>query len=269
MPGEAESAASNDSSPGVVIEGDSSASIVLAAPGEPRPELELTLHEGGDPVAVDLYRRFGLGEPLTVRVDEVGFSGNQSPRKAGQYQLSGDGIVSFDAGQSQATLTLGMADDAEREPDRQVALLLRDYYNADSALGTLNLRLLDDDQRAFEAGHATNTVSFATNQLVVPERDPAVQIDVLRLNPDQSTITVTYKVQDITAKDGEDYFSPGRQFVTFGPGQRTARLLIPLVQDSLPESDEAFSIELDVAELESNTFRRIAVIIRDDDSGLD
>jgi hypothetical protein len=242
---------------------------VLAAPGEPRPELELTLHEGGDPVAVDLYRRFGLGEPLTVRVDEVGFSGNQSPRKAGQYQLSGDGIVSFDAGQSQATLTLGMADDAEREPDRQVALLLRDYYNADSALGTLNLRLLDDDQRAFEAGHATNTVSFATNQLVVPERDPAVQIDVLRLNPDQSTITVTYKVQDITAKDGEDYFSPGRQFVTFGPGQRTARLLIPLVQDSLPESDEAFSIELDVAELESNTFRRIAVIIRDDDSGLD
>jgi hypothetical protein len=101
--------------------------------------------------------------------------------------------------------------------------------------------------------------------MAVSESDPAVQIDVLRLNPDQRTLTVRYRIEDDTAIDGEDYFSPGNRSVTFGPGQRTARLLIPLVQDAQPESDETFYIELDIAANDSDTIRRIAVIIRDDD----
>jgi serine/threonine protein kinase len=241
------------------------AGLVLAAPGEARPELDLTLNEGGEPVSVDVYRWFGLDEALTVRIDEVGFSGNRSPRDGGQYLLSGDSVVSFDPGQRRATLEIHMPDDQEREPDQQVSLLFRDYYNVGSELGMLNLSLLDDDQRAFEAGHEANTIAFGSSRMAVSESDPAVQIDVLRLNPDQRTLTVRYRIEDDTAIDGEDYFSPGNRSVTFGPGQRTARLLIPLVQDAQPESDETFYIELDIAANDSDTIRRIAVIIRDDD----
>lgn len=248
-----------------LAEAEGTAALVLAAPGELLTELDLTLTEDGDPRVIDLYRWFGLGDSLTVRLDEVGFSGNRSPRDTGQYTLSGRGVVTFDAGQRRATLEIRMPDDSAREPDQQVSLLLRDYYNAGAELGRLNVSLLDDDQRAFEANHPVNTISFATSQLSVAERDPALQVDVLRLNPDQRTLTVRYRVDGVTATDGEDFFSPTRQVVTFGPGQRNARLLIPLVQDSSPEADETLTLGLDVPDGGANTFRVITVTIRDDD----
>ena len=104
------------------------------------------------------------------------------------------------------------------------------------------------------------------------ERDPAVQIDVVRYNPDQTTLTVEYFLRDVTATEGEDYFVPGTNTVQFGPGQRSARILIPLVQDSNPETDEAFVLEmpdLQSTTANANIFRRIAVMIRDDDSYLE
>jgi hypothetical protein len=55
--------------------------------------------------------------------------------------------------------------------------------------------------------------------------------------------------------------------LVFQPRQRSARLLIPLVQDSVVESDETFALQL-ATELDSsqgNTSHRIEVIIRDDD----
>ncbi len=244
---------------------DAGNSLMFSAPGEERPELDVTLVEGNEPLVINLYRWFGLDSPLTVRIDEVGFSGNRSPGAEGRYRLSGDDVISFNPGQRAATLAVSISSNDEREPDRQVALLLRDYYNVDTELGQINLGLLDDDQRRFEANHAVNTVVFTNAQVSVSERDPAVQIDVTRLNPDQTTLNVVYTVEDITATEGEDYFAPGRKIVVFGPGQRVARLLIPLVQDAAPEEDEAFTIELDSESSSPGTFTRVAVIIRDDD----
>ncbi|MGB5721339.1 MAG: Calx-beta domain-containing protein, partial [Woeseiaceae bacterium] len=70
-----------------------------------------------------------------------------------------------------------------------------------------------------------------------------------------------------TATEGEDYFAPGDNSITFGPGQRSARILIPLVQDSLVEGDEAFVLELDTSAQISvdDVYQRIVVLIRDDE----
>ena len=100
------------------------------------------------------------------------------------------------------------------------------------------------DQRVFEAGLPVNTVAFAAGQASINESDPAVQIDIVRFNPDDSSIVIGFTVDDITASEGEDYFAPGNYSISFGPGQRSARILIPLVQDSLSEGDEAFVVEL-------------------------
>lgn len=243
-----------------------SASIVLAAPGEEPPMLALELFEDGDAISVELFRWFGLGEPLLVRVDEVGFSGSRSPGDDGQYALSGGGVVNFDAGQRTATLTIGAQPDTLREPDMQADLLLRDYYSASTVLARIDLRLLDDDQRAYEAELPDNTVAFAAARIFVRERDPAAQIDVVRYNPDQSSLSVSYSVVGDTATEGEDFFAPSRRFVTFGPGQRNARILVPLVQDNLVEGDESFALELNDTNPDSTTIRRITVMIRDDDT---
>lgn len=239
--------------------------LVLAAPGQTSPELELSLTEGAGELVVELQRSFGLSESLLVRIDEVGFSGSRSPGEAGLYRLSDDGVVSFDPGQREASFSITVGADDIRETDRQVSLLLRDYYNPESALGQVELRVLDDDQRSFETNFRQNAVAFLTGRVIVRERDPAAQIDVVRYNPTSEALTVGYNVRDLSATEGEDYFVPARREIVFGPGQRNARLLIPLVQDSVPENDENFMIELATRGAGEDIIRRVAVIIRDDD----
>ncbi len=258
-------AASDPGRPAPITSGKA-ASLVLVAPGGDVPEIALQLNEDGVALGVELYRLFDLAEPLLVRIDEVGFSGNRSPREEGVYTLSDDGVVSFEPGQRRATLTIRPDSNDRHEPDRQVSLLLRDYYSAESVLGRLELRLLDDDQRRYEAGMPANTVAFTDRRALVAERDPAVQLEVLRFNPDQTSMSVRYDVVDVSASEGQDYFVPSQRFVTFGPGQRNARLLIPLVQDNVPEGDESFIIELDADVSHGSMIGSVAVTIEDDDS---
>jgi hypothetical protein len=99
------------------------------------------------------------------------------------------------------------------------------------------------------------------------EADPAVQIDVIRFKPSNTAFETSYVVNDVSATAGEDYFPPGLKIIYFAPGQRSARILIPLVQDSDPEADEAFMVELvsDRPKTDPDIFQRITVMIRDDD----
>lgn len=246
--------------------------IPLALPGAVRTEVDLTLRENGEPAIIDLVREYNIAETLVVKIEEVGFTGNRSPWESGQYQISEHSMARFLPGQDRVRFTLSMMPDSIREPDRQVSLLVRDFDNAESEFALINLSLEDDDQRRFESGLAPNTVAFAVGRVLVRERDPAVQIDVVRFNPDQTALTVEYILREVTATEGEDYFAPGTNSIQFGPGQRSARILIPLVQDSRPESDETFVLEMLVPPPETakaNIFGRIAVIIRDDDSTLE
>jgi hypothetical protein len=232
--------------------------------GEP---VQVVLAEDGDPVHVDFIRDGDVSEALTLRLEEVGFSGNRSPWASGEYAYSNGGLLMFPRGQERARVTLTAASDPRREPDQQSTLRLRLADSAESQLAVVNVVLQDDDQRAYENRMPDNTIAFSSSQVSVSEADPAVQIDIIRFNPDNTSVVVEYSVEDISATEGEDYFAPGTYSISFGPGQRSARLLIPLVQDSVAEGDEAFVVKLAV-DLESrpaNISPNIAVMIRDDE----
>jgi len=241
---------------------------VPIAPGSFKVELRsVTLREDSRPVIVDFVRPGPLELPMTLRLEEVGFSGNRSPWSAGQFAISHDGIVEFPAGQERARITLSMTSDRLREADQQSTILVREADAAAIELATIEVVLEDDDQRKFEARLPANTIAFATSQVSVQERDPAVQIDIVRFNPDDTSLVVAFEVHDVTATSGEDYFPPGNNWISFGPGQRAARVLIPLVQDSAFEGDEAFVVDLSSADStpQRDVFYRVAIIIRDDD----
>ncbi len=227
----------------------------------------IVAREDGAPVIIDFVRGSGLETPMTLRLEEVGFSGNRSPWAAGQYSLSNSGVIHFSAGQARGRVTLHMESDTIREADQQSTLRLREAALATSELALVNVVLEDDDQRDFEARLPVNTVAFALAQVTIRERDPAVQIDIVRFNPDNSPINVEFSVIDVTATEGEDYFAPGGHSISFGPGQRSARLLVPLVQDVDFEGDESFIVELAIGEHTpaGGTNRRIVITISDDD----
>jgi hypothetical protein len=204
---------------------------------------------------------------MILRLDELGFSGDRSPWVSEQYTMSGHGIVEFPAGQERARVTLTMSSDALRESDQQSRLRVTEADGAAAALVILEINLEDDDRRNFEAGLPVNTVGFAVSQISVSERDPAAQIDIVRFNPDNQRFVVGFAVRGSTATVGEDYFAPSGHSVSFGPGQRSARLLVPLVQDSEAEGDEVFVVELSNGDSSADidVYHRIAVVIRDDD----
>jgi serine/threonine protein kinase len=242
------------------------AELSVAADGSDAESVTVTLREDGRPATVDLVRS-DVEFPLTLRLEEAGFSGNRSPWVSGQFQFSDNGFVEFPVGQNRARVTLSMMSDPLREADQQSTLRVRHTDLATSELAIINVVLEDDDQRTFEATLPANTVAFATSQVSVNEQDPAVQLDIIRFNPDNTPLVVGYALRDITATQGEDYFAPGGFTIEFGPGQRSTRLLIPLVQDSEYEDNEAFSVELSLADSATGIeiYHRVAVMIRDDD----
>ena len=227
----------------------------------------VVLREGGEAATIDVIRA-DVTSPLSLRLEEAGFSGNRSPWVSRQYSIVDGETLTFPAGQSHARITLLMNQDVSREADQQSTLRIREAGAATLELATLTIILEDDDQRAFEATMPANTVAFATTQMTVRERDPAVQIDILRFNPDNTPLVVNYRLRDVTATQGEDYFAPGNDTIEFAPGQRTARLLIPLVQDFAFEDNEAFRVELISGDPDADgeVYAYTAVIIRDDDS---
>ena len=241
--------------------------VGLAATGQFISEVELTLREDSDAATIDLVRMKNILESYSVQLEEVGLSGNRPPSESGEYQITNDGLIEFAAGQSRARTTISMLSDLRREPDRQVTIQIRETDNAGSELARIKLYLEDDDRRIFEAGLPRNTISFAVSEVSVREFEPAVQIDVLRFQADNTAIDVSYAVRDVTAEAGEDYFPPEVSVVKFGRGQRSARILIPLVQDVYPESDETFILELVnvAAPVHPDIHQRITVMIRDDD----
>jgi len=230
--------------------------------------LNIAIREDGPPTVIDFVRGSDLSVPLTLRLEEVGFSGNRSPWASGQFAISNSGLISLPAGQARGRITISMASDPFREADQQSTLRLRDADLASSELAVVNLTLQDDDQRNFEAQLPANTIAFALSQAVISEADPAMQIDLVRFNPSNERVEVGFVVSDITATEGRDYFAPGSYALSFGPGQRSARLLIPLVQDAEVEGDESFVVELSTASSSNliDVNHRLVVTIRDDET---
>lgn len=229
-------------------------------------EFDLVLREDAESAVVELVRDGDLREPLAVMVEEVGFSGNQSPLTSGRYRVS-DHVARFEPGQPRARFTISMSSDSVREADRQATLLIRNAANSSSRFAVLNLTLQDDDQRMFESGLAPDTVGFAQSSLFVNEQSPAVQIDVLRFNPGDSQLEIRYRIAGGSATEGEDFFIPGAPGLVFGPSQRAARLLIPIVQDAESEGEETFTLELvtDGTGPQTSVNRQVTVVIEDDD----
>jgi glucose/arabinose dehydrogenase len=110
------------------------------------------------------------------------------------------------------------------------------------------------------------------NNLVVSESDLFAQVLVRRTGNALTRETLEYVVTENSASIGEDFISPtldGRENTgqaVFEVGERTAYISIPIVNDNLVESTEAFSVGLQKASNGTLSFpRTVNVDIIDDD----
>lgn len=87
-------------------------------------------------------------------------------------------------------------------------------------------------------------VSLVVPRVAVREDHSAAAIDIVRRGDLTREITVSWWTMPDTAHPDEDYVSPGQQVVKLPAGVASRRVLVPLVNDGLRESAEAFQVHL-------------------------
>jgi hypothetical protein len=88
------------------------------------------------------------------------------------------------------------------------------------------------------------TLSLGVKKIAAREDHTLVAINVVRSGDTTRETAARWWTTPDTAHEGDDYARVGHQTVTVPAGATVGRLLIPLVNDGVRESDEVFTVHL-------------------------
>ena len=109
-------------------------------------------------------------------------------------------------------------------------------------------------------------LSLTSSDVTVSEAAGVAQVDVTLLGSSNQTITVDYQTANGSATAGSDYTS-GSGTLTFNPGDTVKSFNIPIINDTVLEGDETFTVAFSNAAGASLATSSITVTIEDNDSG--
>ena len=192
-----------------------------------------------------------LSGAVTSRVT-VDFATVAGTALAGIDFLPVQGKLTFDAGTA-VVVTVTTVDDDIDEPVETLGLSLSAPVNAELPVDSAISRIEDNDEPpALSIADASGVEGEAARFLVTLS------------DPSGFQVTVAYFTSDGTAVAGADYEAVGSS-LAFAPGETTATVSIPLVQDSLHEPDEHFTVSLSTpANATLDTATAEGLIIDDD-----
>jgi hypothetical protein len=156
------------------------------------------------------------------------------------YTLASPGTLTFGPGVAIKTISIPIAKDNVDEPAEIVLLALGNPTPVASiALGTpsvTTLTITDND--------TAGKVQFSAANYSVDEGGRSATITVTRSGGTSGGAMVDYAVVGGTATNDESdcYLAPGT--LTFGPGEMTKTITIPITHDNLPETNETVILAL-------------------------
>ena len=225
------------SASGAVLTDRVAAGVIAAsdAPAVLRPAVRLISEPVGEG---DLYAQtlVELSSPGSqpVAVNLATSSAWQGANPGTDYAGAPNRSIVLLPGQTVARIWTILLDDALAEPLE--AILVNATVASDPAQGTIESLIFVRDDDAERA-----TPSIIVHDLVVDERDGMARFSVALSQPSTGTITVDWATDSGSAQAGEDYFADqGR--LSFAPGQQVQAIQIPLLDDTLRENDEFFSL---------------------------
>ncbi|WP_242046789.1 Calx-beta domain-containing protein [Calothrix parietina] len=149
------------------------------------------------------------------------------------------GTITFAAGASTATLTVNPTADTTFEANETVALTLA--TGTGYTIGTTTAvtgTITNDDPSGI-------TINLSASQTIVEglisPQNAAYTVSLSQAS--SQTITVNYATANGTATAGSDYTSTTGT-LTFAPGQTSKAINIPILNDSISEADETFTLKL-------------------------
>ncbi|MEO1802392.1 MAG: Calx-beta domain-containing protein, partial [Cyanobacteria bacterium J06629_2] len=163
----------------------------------------------------------------TVKVDYATVDGTAIAEE--DYQAK-DKTLTFQPGETEKTVFVGVVLDETAEADEELFLVLSNPENATIA-----------DELA--VGTIEETRSLFVKDLEISEAATEAIFTVSLDQPSVQGTFVSYATEDGTAKAGADYTeTKGRLFIK--AGEASATVTVPLIDNNLTESDETFSLNL-------------------------
>jgi hypothetical protein len=197
----------------------------------------------------------------TTGVSSVTYSTSDGTAQAGADYTPASGRLVFQIGEKSKTFKVPILEDSLVEGPETVLLVLSNPSGA--ILGPVPsavLTIVDND--------LGGTLQFAAPALSVQETQAFASIVVSRIGGVASAVTVDYVTSDGTAQAGQDY-GETTGTLTFGVGDRTKTILVPLLSDRLVEGNETFVVTLSnpTGGATLGTPTQTVVTVADDDNG--
>ena len=172
------------------------------------------------------------------------------------------GRLTFLSGDTMQTLTVPVVDDDEEEANETFTVRLSDVRNATLLDGEGRGTITDND-----GVPPSDLPTLSIDDVTVTE-DVGSAVFSVRLNGESTAaVTVAYTTADGTATAGADY-TAGIGLLTFLRGATVRMLAVPVIDDSLEEANETFTVRL--REVRNATLldgEGRATIVDDDDAG--
>ena len=112
----------------------------------------------------------------------------------------------------------------------------------------------------------TGLISIDLEALSVNEEVESAIIPIIRTESSDGTVSVDYSINDGTATAGDDFIGTSGT-LTFEPGETSKEIVVPIIDDTIPETDETFSIAIgNAVGAELGGIRTAIVTIEDNDA---
>ena len=170
--------------------------------------------------------------PLTVNYSTV----NSTATGFSDY-IPVSGTLTFAAGETVKTVRVQLVDDFDTEAAEVFTMnLSTPSANATIARKSATATIIDNDAQS-------GTPQVSINDFVVDEAAGTASFVITLDRPSAGVVSLNYATQDGTALAGSDYVAASGT-LTFAPGETAKTVKVGLINDTLQEGAEAFSLAL-------------------------
>ena len=170
------------------------------------------------------------------QVVQVSYATANGTAIAGTNYLAVSGLLTFNPGQTSQTVTVTVLGASVPEPTTNFTLNLSNPVNSTVSIGQ-GTAIISNDITNPSLSIDSPTVTDA------PTGTLAALFHVTLSAPSGLTVTVNYATADISAQAGTDYTAESGT-LTFAPGQTVQTISVPVTNQTLPEPNKEFTVNL-------------------------
>ena len=175
-----------------------------------------------------------LSNPFNQEI-VLNYSTSDDTAEAASDYTASTGTITFAPSETTKSISLDIIDDGIFEVD--------EIFDVNFTLGATSLGNLVNDTASITISDDDDAPVFGIAGANVKEEDGTASITITKTNPVQMDITVNYATADGTALAGLDYVA-ANDSVTFAANETQKTISVSIIEDSLDEDEESFSVSL-------------------------